>query len=316
MRFPAANSLPRHQRNLVVAALALIGLVVWATGSILAEMANRWELDPTYSHGYLVPLIGLLLLWMRRDSRPDLLDRPSWWALLLFLAGVVMQFLGGYLYVRWLAGASLVAYLAGVAALIAGWPGLRWSSPALVFLFFMIPLPYRFEILMRAPLQKISTLASTFALQTLGLPAVAQGHVIMLSDSSGKTYELGVVDACSGLKMLIVFFCLTTAFAILVKRPLGERLLILLSTLPIAVVCNIARITATGVLYVTAGEKLAELVFHDLAGWLMMPLALLLLWLELKLMSLLFIDETLDQDPTFHLPGAMPGLPRNVKATG
>jgi exosortase/archaeosortase family protein len=96
---------------------------------------------------------------------------------------------------------------------------------------------------------------------------------------------------------------LTCAFAVLVRRPLGERLLILLSTVPIALVCNIARITVTGILYVLVGEKWANLVFHDLAGWLMMPLALLLLWLELKLMSVLFIDETPDEQPTFRLPG-------------
>ena len=168
---------------------------------------------------------------------------------------------------------------------------------------------------MRLPLQRISTLASAFALQTLGLPAVTQGNIILLSDVQGKPIELGVVDACSGLKMLIVFFCLTTAFAILVKRPLGERLLILLSTLPIAMICNITRITATGVLYATVGERLANLVFHDLAGWLMMPMALLLLWGELWLLSALFVDDSQDDEPVFRMSDTLPQVRKAKPAT-
>ena len=214
--------------------------------------------------------------------------------------------LRAYFYVRWVAGSSLIFYLAGVVALVGGWPGLRWTAPALIFLFFMIPLPFRFEGLMRQPLQRASTVASTFALQTLGLPAVTQGNIILLSDVNGVPIELGVIDACSGLKMLIVFFCLTTAFAILVKRPLGERLLILLSTIPIAMICNITRITATGVIYATVGERLANLVFHDLAGWLMMPMALLLLWGEVWLLSLLFVDESQDDEPVFRMSDTLP----------
>ena len=62
-----------------------------------------------------------------------------------------------------------------------------------------------------------TTTASTFALQTLGLPAVAEGNVILLND-----VRLGVVEACSGLRMLVIFFALSTAVALLMRRPLWE----------------------------------------------------------------------------------------------
>jgi exosortase len=306
---------PAARRNLpIVAALGVAS--VWATWSVLRWMAYRWELDPTYSHGYLVPLMAGLILWLRRDTMPAAAERPRWWALGLFLAGLAMQIGGAFIFVTWLTGAALVAYLAGIAALVGGWPGLKWAAPGLGFLVFMIPLPFRLESLMRAPLQRISTTASAFLMQVLGLPAVTQGNMILLSDREGNTIDLGVIDACSGLKMLIVFFCLTTAFAILVKRPVGERLLILLSTLPIALACNIARITVTGVLYVTAGEKLANLVFHDLAGWLMMPMALILLWLELKLLSALFVDDAAVEGPAFRMSEVLKAAPRNPSPTG
>jgi exosortase/archaeosortase family protein len=100
--------------------------------------------------------------------------------------------------------------------------------------------------------------------------------------------RLGVVEACSGLSMLVVFFALCTAVAVLIRRPLWERLLIVAGAVPLALLANIIRIVVTGVLHKVAGPGLADLVFHDLAGWLMMPLALGLLWVGCRLFSWAF----------------------------
>jgi exosortase len=232
-------------------------------------------------------LFALGILWMRRETFPAGQSRAHWSGVLLVAAGAVMQVVGAFVYMRWLSGISLLAYVAGITVLVAGWPVLRWAAPAIAFLAFMVPLPYRLEVAMKYPLQRISTVASAYMLQTLGLPALAEGNVILLNE-----HELGVIDACSGLKMMIVFFALATAVALLSKRRLGERLLIVLSAVPIAILSNVARITVTGVMYEVAGPKWANLVFHDLAGWLMMPLALVILWGELALLSVLIIDDT------------------------
>jgi exosortase len=278
---------------LVVLGIALL----WNIWPILGEWQNRWTYDPTYQHGWLVPLFSAVILWLRRDKAPALLAQPRWWGLGLIVLGAAMQLVGAYYFVRWLSGASLLAYLAGVAVLVGGWPALRWSAPAIGFLAFMIPLPFRVEAILHQPLRLVSTIASTYLLQTLGLPALREGNVILLHEA-----ELGVVDACSGLKMLIVFFALATAVAFLCRRPWTDKLLIVLSAAPIAIVTNVARITITGVMYEAAGQKWADLVFHDLAGWLMMPLALGLLWCELALLSLLLIEESSE------LPAPMSGV--------
>lgn len=288
-----------------VVLLVLLPCVVWATWGMLREMSRRWEVDPTYSHGYLVPLIGLVILWSRRDRMPAAAARPVAWGLVLVALGVLCQLAGAALYIRWMAGFSLLVYLAAAALMAGGWAGLKWAAPAIGFLVFMIPLPYRIEASMRQPLQRVSTRASALALQTLGQPAVTEGNVILINNKDNEPIELGVVDACSGLKMFIVFIGLCTAVALLVQRPLGDRLLILLSAGPIAILCNVIRITATGLLHVVAGERLANLVFHDLAGWLMMPMALFFLWLELKLLSLLLVDERPAEGSSFRLDQAL-----------
>jgi exosortase/archaeosortase family protein len=117
------------------------------------------------------------------------------------------------------------------------------------------------------------------------------------------------VEACSGLSMLMIFFALSTAVALLIRRPWPERALLVASALPIAILSNIIRITVTGVLHKTAGSEVADLVFHDLAGWLMMPLALGMLWTELRLLNWVFplrIPRTGSQPQN---SAGVPGLP-------
>ena len=90
--------------------------------------------------------------------------------------------------------------------------------------------------------------------------------------------------------MLVIFFALSTAVALLSRRPLLDRIAIVVSAIPIALVSNLLRIIVTGVLHETVGSEIANAVFHDLAGWLMMPLGLGLLWLELAILSRLLLE--------------------------
>src|SRR5690606_1545799 len=45
-----------------------------------------------------------------------------------------------------------------------------------------------------------------------------------------------------------------------------------------------------GVLHDMVDSETANAFFHDVAGWFMMPMALGFLWVELKILSALFID--------------------------
>lgn len=205
---------------------------------------------------------------------------PSWWGLALLAGGLALRFAGTLTYFDWLSAAAIIPCLAGMVILAGGWTAFRWAWPALGFLVFMIPLPYRIEVALAQPLQRVATVTSTYALQTFGFPAFAEGNVIRMGDT-----RIGVVEACSGLSMLLIFFALATAVVLVVQRHWLDKIIILLSAVPVAIVANVIRITVTGMLYQVAGPRLAELVFHDLAGWLMMPLALALLWAELRLLD-------------------------------
>jgi exosortase len=290
-----------------------LGCVVWAFWPTLTELFHVWSSDPQYSHGFLVPVFAAFLLWMRRDmlkpgeTRPTWWDamqpravkaasltvktnelRPSWAGLPVLAFGIALHlyagYFGGYDTYTWLDSVALVPCVAGLWIIAGGLTAWRWGWPGIAFLLFMIPLPYRYAIALSGPLQHMATISSTFVMQAIGLPALSDGNVISVDDA-----QINVVEACSGLRMLVVFFALSAAVAIVSRRPLLDRLIVLASAVPIAIVSNILRVTAAGVLHHTTTTAAADTFFHDLAGWLMMPLGLGLLWLELKILSALFI---------------------------
>src|SRR5205814_2757340 len=153
----------------------------------------------------------------------------------------------------------------GVVLTLGGWAAWRWAWPAVGFLIFMIPLPYRLEVSLAAPLQRIATISSTLLLQTFGLPAVAEGNVILLSEA-----RIGIVEACIGLRMLVVFFALSSAVALVIRRPLWEKAVVVVSAVPLALIVNVAWITVTGFVHEKVTSAGADAVFHAFAGWRLM----------------------------------------------
>ncbi|HEV3204940.1 MAG TPA: exosortase/archaeosortase family protein [Gemmataceae bacterium] len=288
----------RH-RTLIAYLLLCVVVFLWAYWTTLTEAAEKWVHEPQYSHGYLVPMFAAVLLWLRRHTLQFDAWKPSWWGVPVLVAGLVVRFAGAHFYFVWFDAISLLPCMAGLFLMAGGKSALVWSWPSIAFLVFMIPLPYSAELMMGGPLQRVATLTSTFALQTLGFPALADGTVILLNEVS-----LGIVEACSGLRMLVVFFALSTAVALVIRRPLWEKILILVSAIPIALFVNIIRITVTGILHDTVGSEIANAVFHDLAGWLMMPLALVFLGIELTILKYLLLEPVGSPSPmTLNLSG-------------
>lgn len=284
------NSKPTFDAVAWCGLAGLLAAVLWSYWPTFLTMASKWEGDPQYSHGWLVPLFAIALLWLRWDKLDKAHLTINWLGLGLLVLGTVMRLGAAWFNFDWFDGLSIVPTLAGICLLFGGMAAFKWAWPAIVFLVFMVPLPYRAERMLMGPLRNLGTVTSTYVMQTVGLPAIAEGNIIYLGEHS-----IGVAEACSGLRMLVIFFALSAAVALIIERNIWTKLLILASAIPIALISNITRITVTGILYDVAGEEVAEKVFHDLAGWLMMPLGLLLLWGELWLFSKIVVEES-DQE--------------------
>lgn len=281
----------RTSKSTAFFALAILAAVLWAYWPPFCDMARKWANDPQYSQGYVVPLFAAYLVWRRRKELAEEAGEPSWWGAALVALGAGLRLAGTALYFDWLEAISLLPVLWGATLLLAGWKGLACTWYAAAFLFFMIPLPYRVETGLSLPLQRIATLSSTYTLQTLGFPAFAEGNVIVLNNE-----RIGIIEACNGLGMLMLFFALSVAVAILIDRPLFDKFALVASAVPIAVLVNTIRIVATSIVRDKVSPWLADVIFHDLGGWLMMPLALAMLWGVTKLIDLVLITERYDEE--------------------
>jgi exosortase len=266
------------------AALALVLCVAgWTFWPTIQELMHEWFHNPGYSHGVLVPFFAGYLVWLRRGLFQS--GEPAWGlGLGLLLSAAVLRVASGIFVFAWPDAVALLPVLAGIAVLLGGKPAIRASWPAIAFLFFMIPLPYKLEVALGGPLQTLAARASGFMLQTIGQPAIREGNTIVIND-----VRLEIVQACSGLRMLVTFFTFSTGVAILIQKPLLERTCIVLSAIPIALATNVIRITATGVMY-QVSQQFAKMFFHDLAGWFMMPVCLAFLGLELWILNRLIVE--------------------------
>jgi exosortase len=283
----------------VLLPLLLGSCLLWASWPVLEAMADRWSTDPRYAHGYFVPMFALALLWMRRARLDGAKPIPSNWGLALLGLGATIQLVGGYSRIGSIEGLAFLPYLGGISLILGGWRYLLWAWPSIAFLAFMVPLPWRVETALGPPLQTMATVASTYLLQTLGFMAFAEGNVIQLNEA-----RIGVVDACSGLSMLITFIALSTAAAMVVKRPLLDKAVLVASAIPVALLANIARIVMTGALHEMVGGHAATTFYHDLAGWIMMPLALVMYWVEVAVLSRLLIEVRHEAPQVLDLVGA------------
>ena len=269
----------------IVATAAVLAALGAAYAQSFSNLGYQWNRDPNYSYGFFVIPIAAVIFWSRSERLERAWMQPRWWAFLPLLAVVALRFPLFEWNEQYLETTTIPLVVAALTLALGGGHLLRVAWPAIIFLFFMMPLPPSVNVLLARPLQTVATIGSVALLQLLGFPVMAEGNVIII----GAT-PLEVARACNGLSMLLSFVTLIAAVVILIPKPPFERMILLLSAVPIAIVSNILRITATAIAYHYLGEELGESIAHNGAGWAMMPIALLLVWLELTILSWPFIE--------------------------
>jgi exosortase len=288
--------------------IGLVALLIAAYWDMFSLTSAAWS-EGLYSHGWIVPVFALGLLWLRFEPFTPVPPIERWIGLGILAAGLGLRIFASEYFVNTFERLSFIPCMFGVFMVVGGMRTIRWAWPALFFLLFMFPLPTFFEVKVLNSLQRIASISSTVVLQTLGVAAFRQGNLISIP---GMAQPLTVADACSGLRMATIFGALAVAMVFIIERPWWDKFVILLSAIPIALIVNIVRITVTGLLYMAAGpDNIAvQKICHDYAGLLiMMPLAMALLWLELQVLERITIPvDTVQLRPVGGMRGTV-GVP-------
>ena len=266
------TSSSKARRLFAFAATFLCGLIAYA--GVLGRGVEVWTSSPDEQHGFLVLPIALLLLYLRRDRFPSGVAKLDLRGLvLLALAAGVRVY--GERYIRpWMEMWSLPLWIGGVVWLFAGLRIFRWAAPVIAFLFFMAPLPGQVQTAAGYPLQLLAASASGWLLQTLGQPAFVAGTTILLGDQT-----LDVERACAGLRMFHGMLAVAFAWSLFCRYEWSRFILTMAVAPLIAIIVNVLRIVATGLLIQRVGSETAQALSHDWAGIVMIPMGAVLFFL-------------------------------------
>lgn len=263
------EALPLRRVPLILAGLAL-GVLYFG---VIVGLVNAWVINPDYSHGFLIVPLCMFFVWQRRQRLAALPVRPAWagagvvaLSLLVFVAGQ----LGAE---QFLARVSLIGVLAGAVIFVLGWAHFRVLAWTFCFALLMIPLPAIVFNEIALPLQLLASTVAEQSLLLFNIPVLREGNVIFLSSAT-----LEVAEACSGIRSLVSLLTVGIVYGYFTEEKTSRRVILAVSTLPIAVTANALRVAGTGLLAHFAGQSAADGFFHLFAGWLVFMSAVVMLF--------------------------------------
>jgi exosortase D (VPLPA-CTERM-specific) len=269
--------------TLIVAIAFLFGL---AFTDALILMESFWATQEAYSYGYLVPVLSIYLIWQKRHAFADADNSGALPGVIITLAGSVLFLLGKLSTITLLVQYAFVTILAGLYISVLGKAVFRQHWAALVLLLFMVPLPQFLYQGISTKLQLVSSEIGVEIIRAFGISVFLQGNIIDLGQ-----FKLQVVEACSGLRYLFPLMTFGFVCAYLFNAPIWQRLIILLSTVPITVLMNSFRIGVIGVMVEYWGQEMAEGFLHEFEGWLVFMVCVVILFLEMSILNRYFGDN-------------------------
>jgi len=284
-----------HRSMLFAAALVAV-FVTWMPASY--SMLWRWmKSSGYYSHGLLIPVISIYLIWMRREDLKRAPIRRSGWGLLFLAAGILGQVVSAFAGVAFSSGFSMILVLMGLVWFVYGGGVFRIVAFPLCFLAFMVPLPMELLEQLSYRMKERAAAASTVLLRDgIGVPCARAGSTIKFVHT-----ELEVGDPCSGLRSLIALMALGALVAYSARMSLWRRVLLFLCSVPFALVANAVRITVLALVAYRWGAEAATGDFvHYGTGFLVFFVAVVLLvglWRLLRIGTKRPAGKTADERP-------------------
>lgn len=319
--------------HVVLLILPVVALVVWAYWRPFVRWEAMWYGSSSWGHGYLIPVIAVLIAHFRlKELRPQRIE-PCLWGILLILMGLILRIWSQTLMYGYPSEVTFLLVAAGVTLFLLGWDMFRVIWISVAYLGLMIPWEPKYYDRVALPLQTLAASATERFLSMVGMMVSREGNVLNLPHGP----PVAVAEACSGLHLLFSFVALGVMMAFMYRRPLWERLIIMASSIPIAVFCNIIRVTLMAVssdriwlerqavvtgqptwsahmpdfiwTWFKGGDLGARLVslhenvmnpesfLHQSFGFAMLGLAFVLMSLELRLIDMFFVEEPSAEKP-------------------
>jgi len=261
-----------------LALLSLMTLSIVVTLDAWRDILHIAMRDEESSQVFLVPLVAVWLVWVRRRRLTHAHLRGTWAGCLIILAGAILYCIGDLFLVQsfWHGGAVII--LIGCVITIMGRDLLKQFLPAIIAILFVVPVPGRVRQRIAIPMETTTAAVTQHVYETLGLSIERSGNTLTLNG-----HEVDIVEACNGLRMVVALTLVSYAFAWGTPLRWYVRLIVLALSPISAILCNVVRLVPTVYLYgYHPGEFAGR--FHDLSGWVMLFVSFFMLMGVIRLL--------------------------------
>ena len=289
---PVVRLAGQGSRRETITKIAVLGGLFAAFNFWQFQVLLRGWGDPDWSHGYIIPLFSLFLIWNRREDLAAASPRAFILALPLMILALLAQAISLFLIGNyWLCQLSMVAMLFFLVLYLTGPNVIHILWLPILYLALAMPIPGSLYTKVSLPLQKVAARGSAIILGLFRVSVDVRHSHLSIRSVSGQMRELTVAEACSGMRSLMAYVALGVAWAYLEDRPIWQRVVLVVSIIPVAVFCNVIRVAITSSAYYYDRPEWGQEFMHTFTGMLMLIPALLLFLLLSWVLNRVFIDE-------------------------
>ncbi|MFH1459040.1 MAG: exosortase/archaeosortase family protein [Candidatus Omnitrophota bacterium] len=228
-------------------------------------MWERWHApDTNYSHGILIPIVSLFLLYSRKERLKQIQIKPEGSGIIFVCLAILVHITGNMINFPFASAFSFIIMLIGIVLFLFGIKILKAVKFEILFLLFMIPAPLMLISNLTIRMKLFAAGIATNCLSVMGLKAVREGSMIRMGHSF-----LEIEAPCSGLRSLISLLAFGAAFAYLTKHKFWKKVVLFATALPIALIANAGRIVLLGWVSEVYGMQAAQGWVHDFSGFLL-----------------------------------------------
>lgn len=270
-----------RKRMVGTAALLGIGAVLYGVGCA-ARMNESLQ-----QAGLMISIIGsALLIW-------GVLVGGLNWGLGTLIFGIFITAYGIWPGQNdYLKDLGMVFALFGLVLYLCGWNVMKVAWFPIVFLVCGIPWPGLVYSWVASPLQQLAAWVAVHFLQITGVDASLSGTKIFMLDKTGNWHGLNVAEACAGMRSLMTFITVGAAVAFLSDRPLWQKIFMTFAAIPIAVFCNVMRVSVQADMDHYISQQLSQGFAHATTGWVILVIPGFLLILGTGwFLDQLFVEE-------------------------
>jgi len=213
-----------------------------------AQFSRKFPAD--WGHSYFIPLISGYLIWQKRHEIARLTPRTFWPGLAPLLLGIMSYFffLATPAVNHMFQGASIIVALLGLLLLVLGPSYMPYLFLPTCYLAFGIRISQSIMDQFTFRLQLWASQGSFVLLKILGAifgfgVELNGNNITMIKGNLIAMPPLNVAEACSGMRMVIAFYALAAAVALLSCRHWWQRIALMIMAAPVAIFLNMVRVS-------------------------------------------------------------------------